>query len=117
MEQHATPPRAPLSVLARRLRNLMFIALGLLVLLNVFIYPHDPHFGLDRLPGFWSLFGLAGAVILARSAKGLAHTVLGKDENFYEKKAEEEGSEGSRGQVKTIKTIGLNPGTLEAWKP
>jgi hypothetical protein len=82
-----------MSASARRLRNLFFVVLGLLVLLNVFIYPHDPHFGLDRIPGFWSLFGLAGAVILARGAKGLAHTVLGKDENFYEK-----GSEDSRGQ-------------------
>jgi hypothetical protein len=82
-----------MSASARRLRNLFFVVLGLLVLLNVFIYPHDPHFGLDRIPGFWSLFGLAGAVILARGAKGLAHTVLGKDENFYER-----GSEDSRGQ-------------------
>jgi NhaP-type Na+/H+ or K+/H+ antiporter len=82
-----------MSASARRLRNLFFVVLGLLVPLNVFIYPHDPHFGLDRIPGFWSLFGLAGAVILARGAKGLAHTVLGKDENFYEK-----GSEDSRGQ-------------------
>jgi hypothetical protein len=56
----------------------------LLVLLNAFIYPHDPHFGLDRIPGFWSLFGLAGAVILAKGAKGLAHTFLGRDENFYD---------------------------------
>jgi hypothetical protein len=84
MKPNETLPAAPMSALARRLRNLFFAALGLLVLLNAFIYPHDPHFGLDRFPGFWSLFGLAGAVILAKSAKGLAHTILGKDENFYD---------------------------------
>jgi hypothetical protein len=89
MEPHATPSAAPLSAPARRLRNLFFIALGLLVLLNAFIYPHDPHFGIDRFPGFWSLFGLAGALILAKGAKGLAHTILGKDENFYEKGSED----------------------------
>jgi hypothetical protein len=78
---------------AKRLRNIVLACLGLLVLLNVFTRPHDPHFGLDAVPGFWALFGLAGAVILAKGAKGLAHTVLGKEENFYEK-----GSEDSRGQ-------------------
>ena len=94
MEQKTTPAHAPISASAKRLRNLFFAALGVLVLLNVFIHPHDPHFGLDKLPGFWALFGLAGAVILAKGAKGLAHTVLGKDEDFYEK-----GSEDSKGQT------------------
>jgi hypothetical protein len=93
MAQHPTPPPAPMSAAVKRLRNIMLACLGLLVLLNVFIRPHDPHFGLDAVPGFWALFGLAGAVILAKGAKGLAHTVLGKDENFYEK-----GSEDSKGQ-------------------
>jgi hypothetical protein len=93
MGPHPTPPGAPLSASARRLRNLLFAALGLLVLLNLFIHPHEPHFGIDGLPGFWSLFGLAGAVFLGRAAKGLAHTFLGRDEDFYEK-----GFEDSRGQ-------------------
>lgn len=86
MEQQTPPTHAAMSAMAKRLRNLFFAALGLLVLLNVFIHPHHPHFGLEMIPGFWSLFGLAGALILAKGAKGLAHTVLGKDENFYEKK-------------------------------
>jgi hypothetical protein len=86
MEHQTTPARAPISASAKRFRNLFFAALGVLVLLNVFIHPHHPHFGLETIPGFWALFGLAGAVILAKGAKGLAHTVLGKDENFYEKK-------------------------------
>ena len=93
MGQHPTPPPAPLSAQAKKLRNLMFAALGLLVVLNLFIHPHEPHFGIDGVPGFWGLFGLAGAVLLGRAAKGLAHTVLGKDEDYYEK-----GVEDSRGQ-------------------
>lgn len=96
MGEHPMPPPAPMSASTQRLRNLLFAALGLLVLLNVFIHPHHPHFGLETIPGFWALFGLAGAVILAKGAKGLAHTVLGKDENFYEK-----GSEDSRRQGAT----------------
>jgi hypothetical protein len=93
MGSHPAPPPAPLSAQARKLRNLMFAALGLLVVLNLFIHPHEPHFGLDAYLGFWAVFGLAGAVILGRAAKGLAHTVLGKNEDFYE-----EGSKDSRGQ-------------------
>jgi hypothetical protein len=84
MEHKTTPAHAPISASAKRLRNLFFAALGVLVLLNVFIHPHHPHFGLETLPGFWALFGLAGAVLLAKGAKGLAHTVLGKPEDYYE---------------------------------
>jgi hypothetical protein len=64
----------------------MFICLGLLLVFNLFIRPHDPHFGLDGVPGFWALFGLAGALLLARGAKGAAHTFLGKSEDFYDTK-------------------------------
>jgi len=94
MHEHAgVPPPGKRQGLPRTLRNLMFASLTLLVALNLFITPHDPHFGLDKFPGFWALFGLLGAVILAKGAKGAAHTFLGKDEDFYEK-----GSEDSRGQ-------------------
>jgi hypothetical protein len=83
------PPAGNRQGLGRTLRNLMFASLGLLVVLNLFITPHDPHFGLDQFPGFWALFGLLGAVILAKGAKGAAHTFLGKDEDFYEIKDQE----------------------------
>jgi len=92
MGQDSKPMREPAGVrpagkpqgLARTLRNLMFASLGLLVVLNLFITPHHPHFGLEKIPGFWALFGLLGAVILAKGAKGAAHTFLGKEEEFYE---------------------------------
>jgi hypothetical protein len=86
MDQHLTPSPLPMSTAAKRFRNLFFAALGVLIVLNVVIRPHHPHFGLEELPGFWSFFGLAGALILAKGAKGLAHTILGKNEDYYEKK-------------------------------
>jgi hypothetical protein len=88
MKPHADPPPAPMPPHAKRLRNGLFAALALLVGLNLFIHPHAPHFGLDAYPGFWAVFGLAGAVALGRAAKGLAHTVLGRNENFYEEKSD-----------------------------
>jgi hypothetical protein len=87
-EEHKTtgtewgPPPSPLE---RKLRLAFFAGLAVLAVLNVFIGPHEPHFGLDKYPEFWSLFGVVGAVILGRGAKGLAHKFLGKDEDFYNK--------------------------------
>jgi hypothetical protein len=90
------PPEGKRQGLTRTLRNLMFASLGILVALNLFITPHDPHFGLDKYPGFWALFGLLGAVILAKGAKGAAHTFLGKDEDFYEKRSEDPRGQGAK---------------------
>jgi hypothetical protein len=68
------------------LKLAMFGSLAILALLNFsLIQNHHPHFSLELIPGFWALFGLAGAVFLAKAAKGLAHTFLGKDENYYDK--------------------------------
>ena len=92
------------------LRNFFFAGLGLLVAINLFVLPHEPHFGLDGYPGFWAVFGLAGAVILARAAKGAAHTFLGKNEDFYK-----EGSEDPRGQVKPVKKDSATH--FEPWNP
>ncbi len=71
---------------AKGLKKLMFISLGVLVLLNVLIQSPHPHFDLEKLPGFWALFGLIGAVVLGKLAKGAAHTFLGKDEDYYDKR-------------------------------
>jgi hypothetical protein len=82
------PPAAPASDRFRglpgKLRLLFFAVLGGLVALNIFITPHHPHFGLEKVPGFWALFGLGVAVLLGKAAKGAAHTFLGKDEDYYE---------------------------------
>jgi hypothetical protein len=70
---------------AKGIKRLMFLSLGALVLLNVLIHAPHPHFGLEKLPGFWALFGLVVAVVLGRLAKGAAHAFLGKDEDYYQK--------------------------------
>ena len=82
-DHHPPAPAPPLGPTATKLRLAMFVVLGILVALNLFILPHDPHFGLDGWPGFWAVFGVAVAVGLGRLAKGAAHTFLGKDEDFY----------------------------------
>ena len=68
------------------LKKLFFGALALLVVLNFFILPHEPHFNLDKYTGFWAIFGFLFALILVVVAKGAAHTFLGRNEDFYTKK-------------------------------
>ncbi|MDQ7031909.1 MAG: hypothetical protein Q9M37_04225 [Desulfonauticus sp.] len=65
-------------------KNFFFSVLACLVILNIFIRPHHPHFEAENFPGFWALFGLGCTVLLVKVAKGCAHTFLGKDEDFYE---------------------------------
>jgi hypothetical protein len=67
------------------LKKAMYAVLAVMVVLNFFISSPHPHFEAERIPGFWAVFGLGVAVILARLAKGAAHTFLGKDVDFYEK--------------------------------
>jgi hypothetical protein len=67
------------------LTKAMYAVLAVMVVLNFLILPPHPHFGAEKIPGFWAIFGLGVAVALARLAKGAAHTFLGKDVDFYEK--------------------------------
>lgn len=83
---HNQPAGQPPQGGAKGLKKLMFVSLGVLVLLNVLIQVPHPHFDLEKLPGFWALFGLIVAVVLGKLAKGAAHTFLGKDEDYYEKR-------------------------------
>ncbi len=70
---------------AHYLTKTMYVVLAVMVVLNFLILPPHPHFGAEKIPGFWAVFGLGVAVALARLAKGAAHTFLGKEVDFYEK--------------------------------
>ena len=63
-------------------------AYGLLVLLIAvdFIIPrHDIHFFGDKIPGFWSLFGLVSCVLIIVVSKWLGQYWLVRDEDYYDK--------------------------------
>jgi protein-S-isoprenylcysteine O-methyltransferase Ste14 len=60
-------------------------ALALLVVFNVFIHPHTPHFGLDKWPGFWAVFGLVGAVGMTLVLKKGVMLIIGKSEDYYDR--------------------------------
>ncbi len=66
--------------------TLFLLYLLVLVVLSFEVPNLHPHFPIEKIvPGFWSLFGLVVAFLLARLSKGAAHKVLGKDEDFYDR--------------------------------
>ena len=59
--------------------------LALFVACNVFIRHGQPHFGLERIPGFWALFGLAGAVGLSLVLKKALYPLLRRPEEGHDR--------------------------------
>jgi len=66
------------------LKKVLIIYLIILVIYDIVIHigAHG-HFFVDNIPGFWTIFGGIGCFILIKVAKGIAHTFLSKDEDFY----------------------------------
>ena len=64
------------------------IAYGILVLLILadFIIPrHGIHFFGDKVPGFWSLFGIISCVLIIVASKWIGQNWLMRDEDYYDK--------------------------------
>lgn len=66
------------------LKRLFFALLALIVAGDFFVERHDVHFFGDRIYGFWSLFGLAVCIAMTFVCKGLSHSWLGKNEDYYD---------------------------------
>jgi hypothetical protein len=66
-------------------KKVMYAIMILLVGLNVLIYPHHPHFQGEGTPGYWAVFALIATVLMVRICKGVAHTILGKKEGYYDR--------------------------------
>ena len=70
-----------------RTKTVKKIAYGILVLLVIvdFIIPrHEIHYFGDKIPGFWSLFGLSACVVIIIVSKWLGKNGLMKDEDYYD---------------------------------
>ncbi|EPR43617.1 hypothetical protein dsx2_2234 [Desulfovibrio sp. X2] len=64
--------------------RLFLAALAVLVGLNLFIRPHEPHVHAEVLPGFWAIFGFVVAVVLAFVTKAVLAHILDVSEDFYD---------------------------------
>lgn len=71
-------------MLQRVLRALFFTVLAAVAAADVLVARHEPHFWGDRLPLFWSAFGLGCCIAMALACKGLSKKMLARDEDYYE---------------------------------
>ena len=60
-----------------------FGVLAVLVLLNLVIRPHEPHFGLDAYPGFWAVFGLGVGFAMVYVMKRIVQPLIVRKEDYY----------------------------------
>ncbi|MBI5444851.1 MAG: hypothetical protein HY900_27015 [Deltaproteobacteria bacterium] len=72
------------------LRAVFFSGLGLFVLFDVFAARHEAHFRGDQIRGFWALFGLLGALGMAKFMKGIGHAWLMKPVDYWNRTRGEE---------------------------
>jgi len=61
-------------------KKLLYLVLAALVVLNFFIRPHHPHFGMEALPTFWAFFGLIGTVVMVVVLKRIIYPILARPE-------------------------------------
>ncbi len=65
------------------LKRILYVVLAATIACDFLIPRHEAHFWGDKIPGFWTVFGFIGCVLLIRIMKGLSHTVLMKKEDYY----------------------------------
>lgn len=54
------------------------------VVFDCFADRHGSHFWGDHIRGFWSLFGLAGALFMIFAFKWIGHVCLTKETGYYD---------------------------------
>jgi hypothetical protein len=73
--------RARLKLLVR----LSFVLLGLLILADAFlVHKADAHTAMERIPGFWSIFGFVACVAIILVSKWFGHAGIMKREDYYD---------------------------------
>jgi hypothetical protein len=60
-----------------------FAVLAGLLLLNIFIRPAHPHFGVDAYWGFWAVFGLGVGCIMVFVMKRIIQPLIVRKEDYY----------------------------------
>lgn len=58
----------------------LFIFLGLILLVNLFIRPHHAEYGFDAYTGFWAVFGLGVTVAMVVVMKKIIQPILVRPE-------------------------------------
>ncbi len=77
LEENRTPEKR------RTWRLVLFTVLGLLVVLNVVVPNHHPHFGVDEVPGFWPAFSFFMGVAMIFFVKKIVQPLIKRPEDYY----------------------------------
>jgi hypothetical protein len=67
----------------KALKWVLYLVMAVAIAFDILIPRHEAHFFGDKIPVFWSVFGLICCILLIRIMKGLAHAVLMKKEDYY----------------------------------
>jgi hypothetical protein len=67
----------------KALKWFLYVVMAAAIIFDIFIPRHEAHFFGDKIPVFWSVFGLVCCVLMIRIMKGIAHAVLMKKEDYY----------------------------------
>jgi hypothetical protein len=71
-------------------------AVGVAALAAPLVFPVEHHFAWDEIPGFYAIFGAAGAVALIVAAKWLGKALIVKPEGWWsEDRASDESPDGA----------------------
>ena len=62
-----------------------YAVLALLVLVDLGIPKHHPHFLGDMIPGFWAGFGLFSCILIILFSKWLGNKMLFRPDDYYNK--------------------------------
>ena len=69
--------------MARSLKYILLITVGLSILIGVFVSPEYAHFSWERIPAFDAIFGFLGCILIVVGSKALGHHWLQRDEDYY----------------------------------
>lgn len=68
----------------RAVVRICFVVLALLVLADALLVDkEEAHTAAEHIPGFWSVFGLVGCMLLIIASKAFGHAGIMKREDYY----------------------------------
>jgi hypothetical protein len=65
------------------LKWILYLLMAVTIVFDIFMERHEAHFFGDKIPAFWSAFGLICCILMIRIAKGISHAWLMKKEDYY----------------------------------
>ena len=61
-----------------------YAVLAALVVIDFFVDKHHAHTQIERIPGFWALFGFVGCVLIIILSKWFGHQGIMTREDYYD---------------------------------